>query len=235
MSFINSLRVRGIDGTLQLAWRHLYNPRKLPGYVLSRMVDLERYDREHNVETAGLIELDELEFQSESKSDGSRYGGASPLVFFEAMERLAIDHSKYTFIDIGSGKGSALFYASDFPFREIIGVEFAPELDAVAQKNIKTFRSNTQKCRNIQAVCGDAAVYDYPPGPWVLFFNCPFGPPVWSKVAANLEQARHGFRDSYLVHMQAGFRPGAKEFVRGLPFLNLTHADDMVEIFRFVA
>lgn len=233
MSFLNSVRTRGVADTARLAWRRLNNPQNLPGYVLSRMIDLERYDREHNVETAGLIELDELEFDSESKADGSRYGGASPIVFFDAMKKLSIDHSRYTFIDIGSGKGSALFYASDFPFRSIVGVEFSPELDAVAQQNIRQFRSSTQKCRSISAVCEDAAQYEYPPGPWVLFFNCPFGPPIWTRVAANLEKSAHGFRDSYLIHMQAGFRPGAKEFVRGLPFLQLTHADDMVEIFRF--
>ena len=206
----------------------------MPAHILSRMIDLERYDREHNVETAGLIELDELEFQSASKADGSRYGGASPWIFRDAMESLTIDHECYTFIDIGSGKGSALFYASDYPFRRIIGVEFAPELDVVAKRNIRQFRSKTQKCKALEAVCGDAATYDYPEGPWVLFFNCPFGPPIWKRVAENLSRAQHGFAGSYLIHMQAGFRPGAKEFVRALPFLKLIHADDVVEVFEFV-
>jgi len=199
------------------------------------MIDIERYDREHNVQTAGLIELNQLAFQSASKAEGSRYGGASPWVFREAMDRLQIDHSRYTFIDIGSGKGSALFYASDFDFRQIIGVEFSPELDLAAQQNIRQFRSKTQKCREITAVCGDGAAYEYPAGPWVLFFNCPFGPGIWKSVAANLERAAYGFSGSYLIHMQAGFIPGAKDFVGALPFLRKVHGDDMVEIFEFVA
>ena len=47
MSLSNSLRVRGLSGTLELALCHLFNPKRVPGHILSRMVDLRRYDRKH--------------------------------------------------------------------------------------------------------------------------------------------------------------------------------------------
>ena len=146
MSLANSLRVRGIGGTVELALRRAFNFDHVPEHLLSRMVDLRRYDRKHHVNTAGLVELDKLDIDSPSKAHGTRYGGASPWQFRDLLERLPIDASKYTFIDIGSGKGAALFQASDFPFREIIGVEFSPALHDDAVRNLKTFRSDTQKC-----------------------------------------------------------------------------------------
>jgi hypothetical protein len=45
----------------------------------------------------------------------------------------------FTFIDLGSGKGRVLLMASDYPFKRIIGVEFMPELQRVAQENIRKY------------------------------------------------------------------------------------------------
>jgi hypothetical protein len=38
------------------------------------------------------------------------------------------DLSDFTFVDIGSGKGSILFYACRYDFRRVLGVEFAENL-----------------------------------------------------------------------------------------------------------
>jgi hypothetical protein len=51
------------------------------------------------------------------------------------------DVSGYTFIDMGSGKGRMLLLAAEPPFRRIIGVEFASDLDALARSNVKTYRN----------------------------------------------------------------------------------------------
>ena len=49
---------------------------------------------------------------------------------------LHLDFQDFNFVDIGSGKGRALLLASDYPFREIIGIELSPELDRVAQGEV---------------------------------------------------------------------------------------------------
>ncbi len=234
MSFRNSLRVRGVIGTLHLGFLRLFNFSGTPPHILSRMLDLRRYDCKHNVETAGLIELDQLGIDSSSKAYGTRYGGATPWLFKDSLDQIPIDHKNYTFIDIGSGKGAALFQASDYPFKQIIGVEFAQALHEVALRNIANFRSKTQRCKNITAICGDAAVYKYPTGPWVLFFNSPFGVPIWKLVAENIARSARGDQKSYLIYMNYGWAPEAAEFVEGLSFLKLIYRGDTTNIFEFV-
>lgn len=234
MSLRNSLRVRGVIGTLHLGFLRLFNFKGTPSHIISRMLDLRRYDREHGVETAGLIELDHLEFDSSSKAYGTRYGGATPWLFKDILDRIPIDHKNYTFIDIGSGKGAALFQASDYPFKQIIGVEFAPVLHDVALRNIANFRSKTQRCKNITAICEDAAVYEFPPDPWVLFFNTPFGAPIWKLVVENIVRSPRGDKKSYLIHMNYGWNPEAAEFVEGLSFLKQVYLGDTTSIFEFV-
>jgi SAM-dependent methyltransferase len=235
MSLANSLRVRGVGGTVELALRRAFNFDHVPEHLLSRMVDLRRYDRKHHVNTAGLVELDKLDIDSPSKAHGTRYGGASPWQFRDLLESLPIDASKYTFIDIGSGKGAALFQASNFPFREIIGVEFSPALHDDAVRNLKTFRSDTQKCHKITPVCADATQYVLPEAPWVLFFNCPFDATIWKPVAESLARTPRGTETSYLIHMSPGFLPGVREFVENLYFLKLSSRMEYADIFEFRA
>ncbi len=234
VSVSNSLRVRGLSGTIHLAFLRLFNFNGTPEHILSRMLDLRRYDREHGVETAGLIETAQLKFDSASKAHGTRYGGATPWLFRDTLDRIPIDHKNYTFIDIGSGKGAALFQASDYPFKAIVGVEYAPELHAAALRNIASFRSTTQRCRNITAICEDGGAYQYPDGPWLLFFNSPFGVPIWKRVAENIERSPRGSQKSWLIYMNHGWDAEAAEFVEGLGFLKLMYRGDTVLIFEFV-
>src|SRR5207247_9496640 len=81
---------------------------------------------------------------------------------------------RYVFVDMGSGKGAVLLYASEFPFKRIIGVEFSARLHGIAEQNIATYRRKTMKCRDIQSVCIDAAVYAIPPEQAVFFLFNPF-------------------------------------------------------------
>lgn len=196
-------------------------------------MDLRRFDREHGVATAGLIELDQLRFDSPSKAHGTRYGGVAPWQMKDLLDRIPADLRRYIFIDIGSGKGAALFHAAEYPFQEIIGVEFSPELHAMALRNISTFHSRTRKCEKITAICEDAGSWGYPEGPWVLLFNSPFGLPVWQRVAENLARAPRGTGNGYLIFLNFGWNPGAAEFVDQLPFLKLIYSDDTARIYEF--
>ena len=85
---------------------------------------------------------------------------------------MRIDVSEYTFVDIGSGKGKALFMAADLPFKRIVGIEYAAGLHEVAVRNVTAYRSATQRCKDIVPVHADALEYPLPEGPLVLFiFN----------------------------------------------------------------
>lgn len=75
--------------------------------------------------------------------------------------------------------------------------------------------------------------YRYPEGPWVLFFNSPFGVPVWKKVVRNIERAPRGRGKSYLILMNYGWDFEAAAFVEALSFLKLFYRGEMVLIFEF--
>ena len=72
----------------------------------------------------------------------SAYQPIEAEIFREMMNRLAIDFSRLTFIDIGSGKGRALLLASEYPFRRIIGIELLPDLNRIAQENIRAYSAS---------------------------------------------------------------------------------------------
>lgn len=102
----------------------------------------------------------------------SPYMPTDPAQFREMMAALPIDFGQFTFVDLGSGKGRTLLMASEYPFRKIVGVEILPELDRAAQENIQSYKSSTQQCSEIQAVCADARDFELPDQPLVLYlFN----------------------------------------------------------------
>src|SRR5215475_14101173 len=87
------------------------------------------FDRVHNVDTdgqfGGWTYLSDLNIQSPNWIDGNNYLAIAPERFNCVLQSLGISFDQYTFIDFGSGKGRALLLASEFPFKEIVGVEFA--------------------------------------------------------------------------------------------------------------
>jgi SAM-dependent methyltransferase len=94
-----------------------------------------------------------------------------------------------TFIDFGCGKGRELLLASDYPFDCIIGVEFSPELVEVARRNLATCKNPNQISHNICIVAADAASYQLPEDPLVLYFYNPFNALVMQSVMSNLRDS----------------------------------------------
>ncbi len=131
------------------------------------------YDREHGVETATELPLAAAGVAPADVSRGNGvYRPLTEKLFRVSIDSIDIDTTKYTFVDIGSGKGKVLFMAAELPFKRILGVEYALGLHEVAVRNIARYRSSTQKCAAIEAVHADALQYELPEGPLVLFiFN----------------------------------------------------------------
>lgn len=103
---------------------------------------------------------------------GHAYQPSDPALFHESIRGLAIDHSQFEFIDLGSGKGRTLLMASEYPFQRILGVEVVAALHRAAQDNIRRYKSERQTCFAVESVCGDARDFPFPPAPLVLFlFN----------------------------------------------------------------
>ncbi len=117
----------------------------------------------------------------------SPYQPTDPALFREMMECLGIrDWSRFTFIDLGSGKGRTLLMAAEYPLQKIIGVELLPELHEIAQRNVRDFRPAGSQCRIIEARCGDARSFEFPPEPTILYLFNPLPQTGLEAVIANI-------------------------------------------------
>ena len=124
--------------------------------------------------------------------------------------------SRFTFVDLGCGKGRALLLASRLPFRGILGVELDPTLAAIAQANLRTFHAPWQQCHTLRALHGDATAIDLPLTPLLLYLYHPFLAPALKRVLRRLEQSlRQHPRELWLVYIN----PEAAHVLRGFPFL----------------
>ena len=119
----------------------------------------------------------------------SSYQPIEAEIFREILTRVAIDFSQYTFIDIGSGKGRALLLASELPFRRVVGIELLPELNHVAQDNIRKFANAQGRTLLVEAMCGDAAEFEFPDEPLVIYFFHPLTEAGFRKVLSNLRSS----------------------------------------------
>ena len=144
------------------------------------------FDATRQVETRGVVPLNKLTLVGAAKS-GFDYMPARPARARRAIVALPLNNpADYTFVDLGSGKGRVLFLAAEFPFRRILGVEFATELHQAAQKNIQGYRYFWRQCNNIESLNMDASEFEFPNENLVIHLFNPFGGPVMGKVLDNL-------------------------------------------------
>jgi len=119
----------------------------------------------------------------------SPYQPTEPALFHKMLGSVVIDFRRFTFVDIGSGKGRVLLMASDYPFRRILGIELLPGLHQIAQENISKYKSDWQKCFAIESVCADAREFVLPTEPPVLYLFSPLPESGLVRFLANLERS----------------------------------------------
>jgi len=98
------------------------------------------YDFRYGINTCGIKELWQLDIPFESIAHGRRYQGTRYLILHKIFKKLHKDFSYVfdgVFLDIGAGKGRALYMAHYYGFKESVGVEFARDLCIIAKENLK--------------------------------------------------------------------------------------------------
>jgi SAM-dependent methyltransferase len=179
-----SLMVRGI-GVLRtegLAAAARYARGILPGWLRERRRSAtpappNAIDWEHGTDTSSNVRLHHLDITSPNYRYAVYYHPSRVRVLREILERLPVRHEDYTFIDFGSGKGLVLLQAAAYPFRRVIGVEFARELHEIARRNLDKYPQSLRKT-DVQLVHGDALEFEPPPGNLVLYLFEPFEAPL---------------------------------------------------------
>ncbi len=171
-------RAHGPRESARFVWRNVR-------HIIAHRLAL-RWDRRYGVDTAGSIQLRGLTITGPHAAAGNECVCTAPKAFDFMMRCLPGDLSRYTFVDIGAGKSRTLLLASRYGFAKIIGVEFARELADCARANIGRFRADWQRCRDLEIVEGDAAEFDFPDTPLVIFFYNPFARDVFELVLNNI-------------------------------------------------
>lgn len=162
-----------------------------------------RREARFGVDSEGNIALSELSIDSENRTLGFPYVPSPGLLVDTLLANVEEDLGQFSFVDFGSGKGRVLLVASHYPFREVVGVEFSPELHETAEANIRRYESPMRRCRHVRSVCADAATFALPELDCVLYFNNPFAEPIFAQVLANVRAAHERSRGKfYFLYQQ---------------------------------
>jgi SAM-dependent methyltransferase len=104
------------------------------------------------------------------------------------------------FLDIGSGTGRALYVASRFPFRRVIGVEESPDLVRLAGENLRGARWPGRA--EVELVCASVTDYPIPDDVTIVYLYNPVPGPVVEafarKLVASFDRAPRPIRIAYL-------------------------------------
>ena len=160
------------------------------------------FDVKHGVKTAETVPMSRLRLHGPHAREGVIYATLTDGALWASFNRIAIPYAEYSFVDFGSGKGKAILVASQLSFRKVIGVEYSEELIGVARKNLETCRGLERKCGGIELLNMDAADFEIPSGPLVLYFYNPFYETVMQKVVSNIRRSLiEDPRPAYVIYM----------------------------------
>jgi hypothetical protein len=205
-----SLAQRGLAGTLRYALI-----RANPQTHEEEKPYLHPFDKRYGVDTSGLIGGGKLRSGHKNDVFNTAYYGMAPSRFRSVIESWIanLSHANvedYTFIDLGCGKGRAVMMASEFRFREAIGVELHASLAKIATSNVATWIEAGRAVCPVQIVCQDATEFVFPQGPCLLYLFNPFTAPVVQRLIERIEAdfaKRPGMLD--LIY----FNPAAEEML----------------------
>jgi SAM-dependent methyltransferase len=155
------------------------------------------FDQRTGLDTAGIVKIYKLDSVNGNYIHGQGYQPIHPSAFVEALQEIPADFSRYTFVDLGCGKGRALFLASEFGFKRIIGIDISPILVRSALENLAKWKRKS----NIEIGCADASEWEWPQENLVVFLYNPFDSVILIKVLEKLRRSRAGIpRDLWVIY-----------------------------------
>ena len=176
------------------------------------------FDQIHGTDTSGLVPARDLVTGHPNDEHVTAYYGVAPSILRALIQHWlanAPPHhiTDYTFLDIGAGKGRAVLLASEFPFRQVVGVELNPAMAAIARSNAETWGRahaadpTASATAPILIVQDDALNLALPDTPTLIFLFHPFEDPVLKSLLRRIETAfadRPGTLDILYVNAEHG-------------------------------
>jgi len=148
------------------------------------------FDQKCGTDTGGALEPETLGIADDSRREQAILYLPSPArVTRWMLDNVGIDHRRFSFIDLGCGKGRVLLVASEYPFQRIVGVEISAALCAIARANIDRYRPSSRRCDAVDVQNVDATTFDYPATDLLLHLYHPFEPELTADVLSRLEQS----------------------------------------------
>ena len=164
---------------------------------------LEQYriDKKYGIETRKREKLYLEDIDPEKSRGAEWYEPVKWKVFSEIIADLPVKLSDYIFIDVGSGKGRALVFATQYHFQRIIGVELSAQLHSVAMRNITSFEARRGQKSNIELTCCDVREFEFPAGNLIFWMYNPFFGEVMRGFLQNLaEHCAETGNEAYLCY-----------------------------------
>jgi hypothetical protein len=160
------------------------------------------FDTRHGTDTSGLLPAHVIAYGTDARQEElTAYYGVAPSILEGVidhwLQRTSPQHSieRYTFLDIGAGKGRALLLASQFPFAAVEGVELNCSLSRIAQSNIDIWLRDAKASplAPITLHHADATIHPLPKSPTLAFLFHPFEDPVLKRFLKHIEthQSEH--------------------------------------------
>jgi hypothetical protein len=156
------------------------------------------FDLAHGVETSGLVPASHLVTGHVNDTHVTAYYGVAPSILRTLVGTwLATPPpaliGKYTFVDVGAGKGRAMLVASELPFKQVIGIELNPAMADIAQSNLDVWQRDhaadptAPRLASVRLYEQDALEFELPKTPTLLFMFHPFEAPVVKALLRRIE------------------------------------------------
>jgi len=137
------------------------------------------------IRSESVIELKELGLENQFYRP---YVPTDYRSFLKVLDALPIKPGEDSFLDFGSGLGRAVILAATRPFRRVVGVEIAPQLNTAARENVRRALPRLI-CRDIELVTIDATQFAIAGDIAVIYFFNPFAGEVLARVLANVRES----------------------------------------------
>jgi hypothetical protein len=194
-------RKDGLRSVLMLVGKNLPQP-VLEWQMRHRRLQHERFDTKYHVDTQTPVARADLETAAPGAKFANRYQGTPIALLHRIIRRLKVDRQRFTFIDLGSGKGRVLLIAAQYPFKSVVGVEFSQTLHDIALANIEKFAAAGATCTSATSINCDAGEFDFSEiGDKIVFCYNSFAADLMIRVLDNLSAPAHNPGETIFAYL----------------------------------